>query len=62
MLEVAAATPATAPEGEVEGDVRVAIAGGVLTAWRPRRGWQADGPALDRLSADVATIVRRRGL
>ena len=62
VLEVAAATPATAPEGEVEGDVRVAIADGVLTAWRPRRGWQADGPALDRLAADVATIVRRRGL
>jgi hypothetical protein len=61
-LEVATATPATVPEGEIEGDLRVAIAGGVLTAWRPRRSWQADGPALDRLAADVATIVRRRGL
>jgi hypothetical protein len=62
VLEVATATPATPPEGEVEGDLRVAIAGGVLTARRPRRGWQADGAALDRLSADVAAIVRRRGL
>ena len=61
-LEVARATPATVPEGEVEGDLRVAIADGVLTAWRPRQSLQADGAALDRLAADVATIVRRRGL
>jgi hypothetical protein len=58
-LEVARAT---LPEGGVEGDLRVAIADGVLTAWRPRESRQADGPALDRLAADVATIVRRRGL
>jgi hypothetical protein len=47
---------------EVDGDLRVAIADGVLTAWRLRRGWQPEGPALDRLAADVAAIVRRRGL
>jgi hypothetical protein len=54
--------PATAPAGEVDGDIRVAVADGVLTAWRTRKSWQADGEALDRLAADVAAIVRRRGL
>ena len=41
---------------------RVAVADGVLTAWRVRRSWQADGEALDRLAADVAALVRRRRL
>jgi hypothetical protein len=54
--------PAAAPEGEVEDGLRVAIADGVLTAWRLRPSWQADGPALDRLAADVAAVMRRRGL
>jgi hypothetical protein len=53
---------ATSPDGEVEDGVRVAIADGVLTAWRLRPRWQADGAALDRLAADVAAIMRRRGL
>jgi hypothetical protein len=52
----------TPPEGETEGDLRVAVADGVLTAWRARRSWQADGDALDRLAADVATVVTHRGL
>jgi hypothetical protein len=46
--------PATAPEGEVDDGLRVAVAGGVLTAWPLRPSWQADGAALDRLAADVA--------
>jgi hypothetical protein len=55
------ATP-TAPEGETDGDLRVAVADGVLTAWRVRRTWQADGGSLDRLAADAASAVERRGL
>jgi hypothetical protein len=34
----------------------------VLTAWRVRPTWQVNGPALDRLAADVAAVVHRRGL
>jgi hypothetical protein len=52
----------TPPEGESDGDLRVAVTDGVLTAWRARRSWQADGDALDRLATDVATVVGRRGL
>jgi hypothetical protein len=55
------ATP-TAPEGEREDGLRVAIADGVLTAWRLRPRWQADGEALDRLAREVAGAVARRGL
>ncbi|MGZ4200615.1 MAG: hypothetical protein ACXVRH_00995 [Thermoleophilaceae bacterium] len=62
VLAVDPATASTAPEGELEGDVRVAVAGGVLTAWRKRDRWQADREALDRLAADVAAIVRRRAI
>jgi hypothetical protein len=54
--------PATSPEGELDGDLRVAVGDGVLAAWRLRPAWQANGPALDRLAADVAAAVRRRGL
>jgi hypothetical protein len=46
----------------MDGDIRVAVADGVLTAWRTRKSWQADGEALDRLAVDVAAIVSRRGL
>jgi hypothetical protein len=53
--------PSTPPEGELDGDLRVAVADGVLTAWRLRPSWQANGPALDRLAADVAAVVRQRG-
>jgi hypothetical protein len=56
-----AATP-TAPEGEPQDGLRVAVADGVLTAWRLRPRWQADGEALDRLARDVAGAVARRGL
>ena len=52
----------TAPEGEVDGDLRVAVADGVLTAWRLRPRWQADGDAFDALARDVAGVVTRRGL
>jgi len=52
----------TPPEGESDGALRVAVADGVLTAWRARRSWQADGDALDRLAANVAAVVGRRGL
>ena len=62
VLAVDPATASTAPEGELEGDVRVAVADGVLTAWRKRDRWQADGEALDRLASDVAAIVRRRAI
>jgi hypothetical protein len=62
VVEVRTNGPATAPEGEVEADLRVAVAGGVLTAWRLRPTWQADGPALDRLATDVAAVLRRRRL
>jgi len=49
----------TARDGVVAEGLRYAVEGGVLTAWRVRPGWQADGPSLDRLAADVATIVAR---
>jgi len=62
VVPVEADDAATPWEGEVDGDLRVAIAGGALTAWRLRPSWQANGPALDRLAADVAAVVRRRGL
>jgi hypothetical protein len=62
VLAVPADAPATAPEGEIAGDLRVAVADGVLTAWRLRPTWQANGPALDRLGADVAALARARGL
>jgi hypothetical protein len=52
----------TPPEGEVEDGLRFAVAEGVLTAWRTRPRWQADGGALDQLSADVAALVDRREL
>jgi hypothetical protein len=50
--------PRTPPEGKPCGSLRIAVADGVLTAWRVRPSWQADGDALDRLVADVAEIVR----
>jgi len=62
VVAVSPDAPATDPEGEVDGDLRVAVADGVLTAWRLRRSWQPDGAALDRLAADVAAVMRRRGL
>ena len=62
VIEVSPDAPVSPAEGEVDGDLRVAVAGGVLTAWRLRPTWQINGPALDRLAADVAEIVRRRGL
>ena len=62
VLEVSPHATATAPEGEVDGDLRVAVSDGVLTAWRLRPSWQANGPALDRLAADAAAAMRRRGL
>lgn len=62
VLAVDPGAPATPPEGIVDGDLRVAIAHGVLTAWRLRPRWQADGAALDQLAADVAAVVSRRGL
>ena len=62
VVPVDAGAPPTLPEGESDGDLRVAVADGVLTAWRGRRSWQADGDALDRLAADVAREISRRGL
>ena len=65
VVAVDADAPATAPEGEIDDGLRVAVADGVLTAWRGRRSWQADGEALDRLATDVAAIAeppRPRGL
>ena len=62
MLEVDPSATPTPPEGETVGDLRVAVAGGVLTAWRIRPSWQADGESLDRLTADVVAIARRRAL
>jgi hypothetical protein len=60
VLSVSLDTPATAREGELDGDVRVAIADGVLTAWRARRSWQADGESLDALAAELPGILERR--
>ncbi len=62
VVAVDAGAPATPPEGETDGDLRVAVADGVLTAWRGRPRWQADGDALDRLATDVAAAMERRGL
>jgi hypothetical protein len=62
VLAVDPGVPATVPEGESEEGLRVAVADGVLTAWRIRPRWQADGPALDRLSGEVAATMARRGL
>ena len=62
VVAVNADAPPTPPEGEPEGDLRIAVRDGVLTAWRVRPRWQADGPALDRLAADVAAVVDRRRL
>jgi hypothetical protein len=62
VLAVDERTPPTAFEGDVDGDIRVAVADGVLTAWRLRRRWQADPESLDRLAADMAAIARRRGI
>ena len=62
VLAVDPAAIPTADEGEVDGDLRVAVAGGVLTAWRVRRSWQADGDSLDRLAVDAARAAARRGL
>jgi hypothetical protein len=60
VLEVDPATAPTAPEGELEGDLRVAVSDGVLTAWRVRPRWQVDGEALDRLARDAAAAAARR--
>jgi len=57
----AGATP-TPPEGEPANDLRIAVGDGVLTAWRPRPRWQADGPALDRLAGDAVGIANQRDL
>jgi hypothetical protein len=62
VLPAAPEVPRTPPEGEPCGSLRIAVADGVLTAWRVRPSWQADIEALDRLVADVAEIVGRRGL
>jgi hypothetical protein len=62
VLAVDPAAPSTPPEGEVDGTLRFAVDDGVLTAWRTRPRWQADGEALDQLSADVAALIDRRAL
>jgi hypothetical protein len=62
VVPVSAYAPATPAEGDIDGDLRVAVHDGVLTAWRVRPSWQVNGPALDRLAADVAGVLRRRGL
>ena len=62
VLAVDPGAAATLAEGEAEDGMRVAVADGVLTAWRLRPRWQADGEALDRLAGDVAAAMRRRGL
>jgi hypothetical protein len=62
VLSVSLETPATAREGELDGDVRVAIADGVLTAWRARRSWQADDESLDALAAKLPGILERQGI
>jgi hypothetical protein len=54
--------PATPPEGESDQDLRVAVAEGMLTAWRTRQSWQADGPSLDQLASDVEAMISRRGI
>jgi hypothetical protein len=62
VVAIEEAPPSTPPEGEVDDGLRFAVADGTLTAWRTRPRWQADGESLDRLSADVAALVGRRGL
>jgi hypothetical protein len=62
VLDVDPRVPETRPAGEIDGNVRFAVAGGVLTAWRVRPRWQADGAVLDQLCADVAALMRRRGI
>jgi hypothetical protein len=62
MVAAAPTAPATAPEGELDGDVRFAVGDGVLTAWRPRPRWQLDEDHLDALCRDVAAFATRRGL
>jgi hypothetical protein len=62
VLPVSRDVPATPFEGELDGGIRVAVANGALTAWRTRDSWQADGSALDRLAADVAELLLRRGV
>jgi hypothetical protein len=54
--------PVTPPEGESDQDLRVAVAEGMLTAWRTRQSWQADGPSLDQLASDVEAMISRRGI
>ena len=61
VLAVEARAHPTAPEGELDGGLRFALEGGVLTAWRARRSWQCSGEALDQLAADVGALIRRRG-
>jgi hypothetical protein len=60
VVAVDADAAPTVPEGEIDGGLRFAIADGVLTAWRVRRSWQADGAALDQLAADVASVAENR--
>ena len=62
VVPVDAGAVPTPLEGEPDGARARRGGDGVLTAWRLRRSWQADGDALDRLAADVAAVVGRRGL
>ena len=62
VVPVAPEAAPTPPEGEPCGSLRIAVADGVLTAWRVRPSWQADVAALDRLVPDVAEVMKRRGL
>lgn len=55
-------TPATVPQGDNENDMRIAISDGVLTAWRPRTSWRADGQSLDQLAKDTAAAMASRGI
>jgi hypothetical protein len=56
MLPAAPGTPDTPDDGERVEDLRIAVRDGVLLAWRRRPRWQADGEAIDRLSADAVRI------
>jgi hypothetical protein len=51
----------TPDDGERVEDLRLAVRDGVLLAWRRRPRWQADGPALDRLTSDAVRIAAERG-
>jgi hypothetical protein len=62
VLPLSSEVPATPFEGELDGGLRFVVADGVLTAWRARYSWQASGESLDRLAADVAGLIDRRGL